>query len=238
MAAWTPDVSMPRIDAIEASQRTFLQRVFGWMAAGLGVTGAIALWVSQPEVLRPMLERGGRGLFIGLMIAELVLVVVISGAVTKMKAGLATGLFLLYSALNGVTLAPLLFVYTQASVSAAFFAAGGTFAACAAYGYFTKADLSKLGSILFMVLVGAVIATVVNLFVRSTGFDRVLTYLMIFVFVGLTAFHTQKLKDVHRNGIEGGQADRALAIQGALLLYLDFINLFVLMLKVLGRPRD
>jgi FtsH-binding integral membrane protein len=228
---------MPRIDAIEASQRTFLQRVFGWMGGGLAITGAIALWVSQPHVFGAIYGRGGNGLFLGLLVAEFILVFAISGAVTKMKAGLATGLFLLYSALNGMTLAPLMLIYTEASVSAAFLAAAGTFAACAAYGYVTKVDLSKIGSILMMVLIGAVIATLVNLFVRSTGLDRVLTYVMILVFVGLTAFHTQKLKEVHRNGIEGGQSDRALAIQGALLLYLDFINLFILMLKVLGKRR-
>jgi uncharacterized protein len=238
MTTWTPDASMPRIDAIEASERTFLQRVFGWMAAGLGITGAIALWISQPDVL-PAVYGGRSWLLIGLFIAQLLLVFAISGAVSKLKPGLATGLFLVYSGLSGMTLAPLIAIYTEASVSAAFLAAAGTFAACAAYGYFTKTDLTKFGGIMAMLLIGGVIATAVNLFlVKSAGLDRVLTYVMIFVFVGLTAWDTQKLKDIHRNGTDGGTADRALAIQGALMLYLDFINLFLLLLKVLGKRRQ
>jgi uncharacterized protein len=235
MPTWTPDASMPRIDAIEASQRTFLQRVFGWMAGGLALTGAVAWTVGTNPDAFSSLFRGAGGIV--LILAYIGLAIGIGAAAGRAKAGLASFLFVAFSVVTGLLLAPIFVVYAHSMVATAFFVSAGTFGACAIYGAVTKVDLTKFGSLCAMALIGAIIGTIVNWFVKSSSFDWFLTYLLVFVFMGLTAWDVQKLKAYHRNGIEGGQADRSMAIGGALMLYLDFVNLFLLILKILGKSR-
>ncbi len=237
MNGWSQDMAMPSMAVIEASERTFMQRVFGWMAGGLALTGLVSWWVSTQEGLVKGLFGGGGGMIL-VFVAYIGLAIGLQVAAAKAKAGLAAALFVLFSAVTGLMLAPIFLVYTHASIANAFFVTAGTFGACALYGALTKVDLTKFGGICTMLLIGVIIASLVNLFLRSPGLYWITTYIAIFVFVGLTAWDVQKLKAYHRNGIEGVAADRAMGISGALMLYLDFINLFVLLVSVLGRRRD
>jgi FtsH-binding integral membrane protein len=228
--------AMPTVRTIEAAERTFVQRVFGWMGGGLLLTGLIAWYVGAR--VDWVVSLVSSGLIWVLMIAELVLVFAVGRAANRMSATLASSLFLLYSALNGVTLSVIFVAYTQATIASAFLASALTFGAAATYGAVTKKDLSSFGGFMVMGLIGIVIASVVNLFLRSEGLHWLLTYAGVFVFIGLAAWDMQKIKHMHRNGVEGTAGDRALAIGGALALYLDFINLFLLMLRILGRSKE
>ena len=231
--------ALPSVGRLEEAGRTFLPRVFAWMGAGLLLTALVAWYVGSDPARVASIFGAGRGVLIGLIVVQLGLVLVLSGLVRNLAPGLAAGLFLVYSAVTGLTLSLLLLAYTAESIASAFFASSGTFAASAAYGYWTKKDLSTFGSLCFMGLVGIVIASVVNLFTKSSGLSLVLAYLGVFVFIGLTAWDLQKLKRWHREAAtaEGTPEDRRLAIQGALALYLDFINLFLFMLRILGKRR-
>jgi FtsH-binding integral membrane protein len=233
------DATLPSVGRLEEAGRTFLPRVFSWMGAGLLVTALIALYVGSDPARFGAVFGGRPALIWILLLAQLGLVVAISGMVRNLAPGTAATLFVVYSALNGLTLAAIFLAYTAESIAATFFASSATFGAAAAYGYVTKKDLSSFGSLCFMGLIGVVVASVANWFLRSTGLAAVITYLGVFVFVGLTAWDTQKLKRWHREAgtAEGTPEDRRLAIQGALALYLDFLNLFLLMLRVLGRQR-
>jgi FtsH-binding integral membrane protein len=238
MSDWRTE-TLPSVGRLEEAGRTFLPRVFGWMGVGLLVTALVAWYVgSDPERVASVFGAG-RGVVWILMIAQLGLVVVLSGVVRNLSPGLAGALFLLYSGLTGLTFSVLLLVYTMESIAAAFFASSATFGASAAYGYVTKKDLSSFGSLCFMGLIGIVIASVANFFFRSEGLNRILSYLVVFVFIGLSAWDMQKLKRWHREAgtAEGTPEDRRLAIQGALALYLDFINIFIAILSILGKRR-
>ena len=215
---------------------TFFNAVYAWMCVGLATTAVVAWWVSGNESLMRSIFSGGT--FIILILAELGLVFAISYAVNKISAPAATALFVLYSALNGLTLSVILIVYPLGTIGMAFFATAGMFGAMSLVGFVTKRDLSGLGSILFMALLGLIIASVINIFVASTAFDWFITYALIAVFLGLTVYDTQKLKQI-AYATEGNHAMAArMAIVGSLALYLDFINLFLLILRVLGRSRD
>jgi FtsH-binding integral membrane protein len=227
---------MPGLGRYEVAERTFFHRVFGWMGGGLLLTALVAWYFGTPERFASIFGAG-RGVFFVLVIAQLGLVFAINSAIRRLSEGWAASLFVVYSALMGLTLSSIFLVYTTGSIASAFFASGGTFAAAGIYGAVTKKDLTSFGGFLFMALIGLVIATVVNLFVHSSGLTLVLSYVGVFVFIGLTAFDVQKLKAWHQNGVEGGGADRALAIGGALTLYLDFINLFIYMLRIMGDRR-
>ncbi len=216
-------------------QISFFPRVYNWMAAGLGLTALVSLLTAaSPAMLQ--LIFGNRLIFFGLIIAELALVVTISGAIRRLSAFAATGLFLLYSALSGVTFASIFVVYTQSSIAGAFFVTAGTFGVMSLYGHLTRRDLTSWGSFLFMGLVGVILASVVNLFLHSEMVYWVSTYAGILVFVGLTAYDTQKLKMLARAGLSGEERQKA-AIIGALQLYLDFVNLFLMLLRIFGRRR-
>jgi len=147
-------------------------------------------------------------------------------------------LFTLYSVVNGATLSIILLAYTQESVTQVFFITAGTFAAMSAVGYLTKRDLSSVGRILFMALIGLIIATVVNIFWKNSGFMAILNYLGVLIFVGLTAYDTQKIKNMLLTAEDGGEVGQKMALLGALTLYLDFINLFLYLLRILGKARD
>jgi hypothetical protein len=175
-------------------------------------------------------------LFFGLIIAELALVFVISARIQRMQASTATGLFILYSVLNGVTLSFIFLIYTRASIASTFFVCAATFVACSIYGWTTKRDLTSMGGFLMMGLIGIIIASVVNIFVRSSAMHMIISYIGVLVFVGLTAYDTQNLKAmaVSQPTDAGASVVRKGAILGALKLYLDFINLFLMLLRILG----
>jgi len=216
----------------------FMRGVYGWMSAGLLVTAATAVYTASSQAMMQLIF-GNSMLLMVLLIAEVGLVFAISGAINRLSAGMATGLFLLYSALNGVTLSAIFVVYSGAAISKAFFTAAGMFGAMSIYGYTTKKDLSSWGSFLFMGLIGVVIASVVNIFLKSSGLDFVLSGVGVLVFVGLTAYDTQRLRYMAETAPLGdATALRRGAILGALQLYLDFINLFLMLLRFFGGNRE
>jgi FtsH-binding integral membrane protein len=217
----------------------FIRSVYNWMAIGLGLTGFTAYYVSNSESLMRLIF-GNQLLFFGLIIGELMLVFSLAGRAHKMQASTATGLFILYAALNGVTLSVIFLIYTRASITSTFFICAATFIACSIFGMTTKRDLTSLGGFMTMGLIGIIIASVVNLFVRSSGMSMIISYVGVLVFVGLTAYDTQKLKTMaisQPDGLEAGVVRKG-AILGALSLYLDFINLFLMLLRILGSNRS
>ena len=219
-----------------AATASFFPKVYGWMTAGLALTALAALFTLTSEGLL-QLVFGNRLVFYGLIIGELGLVIALSAAINRISSLVATLMFLLYSALNGVTFAGIFLMYTSSSIASTFMVASGTFAAMGAYGYATKRDLTGWGSFLFMGLIGVVIASLVNLFLQSAMITWVTTYIGVFVFVGLTAYDTQKLKRIGEGGFADGEAQKKAAILGALTLYLDFINLFLMLLRIMGNRR-
>ena len=217
-------------------QRTFVLKVYGWMAAGLMITGIVALFTIQIPGLLEILFSS-RFVFLGLFVVQLGLVVWLSARVEKMSATTATLVFLGYSALTGITLSAIFLVYTAESLASTFFVTAGTFGLMCAYGYTTRRDLSALGSFMMMGLIGLIIASVVNIFLNSSTVYWITTYVGILIFVGLTAYDTQKIKMMSGLSVEGGEVEQKGAIIGALTLYLDFINLFLLLLRVMGNRR-
>jgi len=228
-------VSLSR-DQAQIYVNEFIRSVYNWMAIGLALTGFVAYYVSQSETMLRLI-LGNRMIFFGLIIAQLALVFSISARVQKMQASTATGLFVLYAALNGAMLSVIFLVYARSSIVSTFFICAATFIACSIYGMTTKRDLTSLGGFMMMGLFGIIIASVVNLFVRSTGMSMIISYIGVFVFIGLTAYDTQKLKSMALSqpaGLEAGIVRKG-AILGALSLYLDFINLFLMLLHIFGR---
>ena len=217
----------------------FIRSVYNWMAIGLSLTGFVAYYVSNSEFLLRLIF-GNQLVFFGLIISELVLVFSLATRVNKMQASTATGMFILYAALNGATLAAIFLIYTRSSITSTFFICAATFVACSIYGMTTKRDLTSLGGFMTMGLIGIIIASVVNLFIRNSGMSLIISYIGVVVFVGLTAYDTQKLKTMAVSQPAGLEANvvRKGAIMGALTLYLDFINLFLMLLRILGSGRE
>ena len=217
---------------------SFVTRVFQWMTGSLAITAIVALLVARtPAVYKTIF--GNPALLIGLVIAELAMVVAISWGINRISAATAGALLVLYSAVNGLTLSVIFLVYTATSVTATFFVCAGLFGVMSVYGYVTKKDLTAIGSLCIMGLVGIIIASIVNMFVASSGMYWAITYIGVFVFIGLTAYDTQKIKQMALSvdGQQAGETAQKAAILGALALYLDFINLFLLLLRLLGRER-
>ena len=215
----------------------FLSKVFLWMALGLAVTTAGSFWLlSQHDLFVAVVKN--QWIFIGLVVAELALVFWLSAKLMSMSAGLATTLFLAYSFLNGVTLSPIFMIYTGASVMTTFAVTAGTFFFFSLYGFTTKRDLTSMGGLMMMGLIGVILASVVNVFAKSSTLDWVITFIAIAVFMGLIAWDTQKLKAMHAMGFESPDAERKMTIIGALALYLDFVNLFIQLLRIFGKRRD
>lgn len=206
--------------------------VYRWMTLGLALTALVAYSIASSEEALHVVV-GNRIVFFGLIIAELGLVIAISAAANRLSAAAAGGLFLLYSALNGATLAVILLLYTGSSVALAFVSTAGTFGAMSVFGTVTRRDLSSWGSFLMMGLIGVVIASVVNIFLHSGMMSFVISCVAVVVFTGLAAYDTQKLRALARAG--GGAA--AMPVNGALALYLDFVNLFLALLRLFGRRR-
>lgn len=227
------NIHYPRTaDQIAIDRNTLIRQVYAWMGGGLMVTALMAMvTVSSPAILNAVF--GNRLVFYGLVLGELGLVVAISGAINRLSAGAASLLFVLYAALNGITMSVIFAVYTAQSVASTFVITAATFGVMSAYGYLTRRDLTGWGSFLFMGLIGVVIASLVNIFTRSSAASWVISAVGVIVFTGLTAYDTQKIKAMAASGAEG----RKPAILGALTLYLDFINLFLMLLRLLGNRR-
>jgi len=223
-------------DAVAAEQQRFMVKVYNWMTAGLAVTGAMAYFVSHSETMMSLL-LGNQILFFLLIIGQLGLVFYLAGWVQNMSASLATGVFMLYAGLNGLTFSLIFLAYTASSITTAFLVTAGTFAAMSVYGYTTKKDLTSWGSFLFMGLIGIIIASLVNMFFQNAMIYWITTYAGVLIFVGLTAYDTQKIKMMNVIGNEGTEEDQKEAISGALTLYLDFINLFLMLLRIMGDRR-
>jgi len=227
------DINYPKSpDRTIIVQNALIRQVYAWMGAGLLVTALMAFFtVSTPVLLNGVV--GNRLVFYGLMIGELGLVIALSAAINRLSAAAATFMFIAYSALNGITLSVIFLVYTADSISSTFLVTAGMFGAMSAYGYMTRRDLTSWGSFLFMGLIGVVIASVVNIFMRNNSISWIISGVGVIVFTGLTAYDTWKIKTFAAGGAEG----RKPAILGALTLYLDFINLFLMLLRFLGRRR-
>ena len=212
-----------------------MRKVYVWMTLALVLTGITAYGVaSSPSLMMTIFQTPA--IMWGLIIAELAIVIAISAAINRLSLTTATLLFVLYSVLNGATLSLIFAVYTMSSIANVFFITAGTFGVMAAYGYFTKRDLSSWGKLLLMALIGLIIATLVNVFlVKSSGFDLILCYAGVLIFVGLTAYDTQKIKQMLAMQTDMGEGAQKVALLGALSLYLDFINLFLYLLRIFGR---
>lgn len=229
-------ITRPRAEVLV---NDFVRSVYNWMAFALALTGFVAFYVSHsPSIMR--LIFGNPMIFFVLIFAQLGLVFAISGRVNRMSAGTATSLFVMYAALNGVTLSFIFLAYTSTSIASTFFICAGTFVGCSIYGWTTKKDLTSWRGFLMMGLIGIIIASLVNMFIRSSGMSIIISYIGVIVFVGLTAYDTQKLKNmalVQPAGLDGGVVRKG-AILGALSLYLDFIMLFLMLLRIFGQGRD
>ena len=230
----------PRSDSIvqpRAGLQTYMAQVYGWMTVGLLLTAFVAWYAANSAAVMVLLFTN-RVFLIGLIIAQLALVIVLSAMIQKLSAGVTTMLFMLYSALTGLTLSSIFIVYTAASIASTFVVTAGMFGAMSLFGDTTKRDFSGVGNMLFMALIGIVLASLVNFWLKSEALMWAVTYIGVIVFVGLTAYDTQKLKNM------GEQIDtrdtsnlRKYSILGALTLYLDFINLFLMLLRIFGNRR-
>lgn len=212
-------------------------KVYLWMTMALIITGITACYVAHSQTLL-MAIFTNQILFWGLIIAEFGLVIALSAAINKLSLTVATLMFVLYSLVNGATMSFIFLAYTESSVTSVFLITAGTFAAMAAFGYFTKTDLTSMGKILMMALIGVIIATIVNIFTKSEGLTLILNYVGVLVFVGLTAYDSQKIKQMLQTAPDASEGSQKIALLGALSLYLDFINLFLYLLRILGSRRD
>lgn len=224
---YAPSVSFP----------VLMRKVYTWMTLAMVITGITAYGVAtSPAILEAIFTN--RMLFWGLIIAEFGLVFGISGMINKLGLATATLMFIAYSIINGALLSTIFLLYTMQSIGTVFFITAGTFGIMALIGYTTKTDLTSLGKMLFMALIGIIIATVVNIFVSSTGLQMVISYIGVIIFVGLTAYDSQKIKHMLMTQNSADEGAQKLALLGALTLYLDFINLFIYLLRIFGSRRD
>lgn len=235
---WLDVDSLRRSDfSMSSAFPALMRKVFLWMTLALAITGLTAFGVATNPAL-VSLVFSSKLMFWGLVIVEFGLVMAISGAINKLSLQTATLLFILYSVVNGITLSVIFLAFSMSVIATTFFVTAGTFGVMALVGYTTKTDLTSMGKLLFMALLGIVIATVVNLFVGSTGLDLVISYVGVLVFVGLTAYDTQKIKEMLQTAPDAGSSMQKLSLLGALTLYLDFINLFLYLLRIFGNNKD
>lgn len=222
--------------SVTAQTNAVMKRVYVRMFIGLLISAFVSLGVaSSPAALAFFF--GNKLVFWGMIIAMFVMAWVIPGRLNKMSTGTCIALFCLYSALMGAWIAPIFIVYRLGTIVYTFFITAGTFGAMSVYGYFTKSDLSRMGSYLIMALFGLLIAIVVNIFVASSALDWVISIVGVLIFVGLTAWDTQQVKQLASANLDPALADK-LATMGAMNLYLDFINLFLFLLRIFGGGRD
>jgi FtsH-binding integral membrane protein len=219
-----------------AVQRTFMARVFGWMTIGLLTTALVALGIDAFQLQKALVANSG--VFMVLLFVQLGIALGMSFLINKIPAPVAAGLFLLYSVVTGVVFSILFLIYTHASIAGTFFVTAGMFGTMAAIGYTTKKDLTSMGSLLFMALIGLVIASLVNMFLHSSGLSWLISFAGVIIFTGLTAYDTQRIKQSYAAGEYGTATFEKTAVYGAFALYLDFINLFIYLLRFMGSRRD
>lgn len=220
--------------SMSAAFPVLMRKVYVWMTLALVITGFTSYGVAtSPGILQAIYTN--QILFWGLIIAEFALVIGVSAAINRLSLTVATLMFILYSVINGALLSYIFLVYTASSIATVFFITAGTFAAMALIGYTTKTDLTSMGKMLFMALIGLIIATIVNMFIKSSGFTLILSYVGVLIFVGLTAYDSQKIKQMLLQAPDAGEGAQKVALLGALTLYLDFINLFLYLLRIFGR---
>ena len=220
--------------AMSSAFPVLMRKVYVWMTLALVITGFTAYGVAtSPGILQAIF--GNKILFLGMIIAELVLVIGVSAAINRLSLATATLMFILYSVINGALLSSIFLIYTASSIATVFFITAGTFGTMALIGYTTKTDLTSIGKYLFMALIGLIIATVVNVFIKSEGFTYILSYIGVLIFVGLTAYDSQKIKQMLMQAPDAGEGAQKIALLGALTLYLDFINLFIYLLRIFGK---
>lgn len=230
------DFSTEQQSMVSEAFPILMRKVYIWMALALLITGMTAYYVATNQALLTAILTN-KVLFYGLMIAELALVVGVSAAINRLSLLVATILFILYSVINGATMSIIFLIYEVSSIATVFFITAGTFGTMAVIGYTTKNDLSSMGRIMFMGLIGLVIATIVNIFLKSPAMTMILSYIGVIVFVGLTAWDSQKIKQMLMQAPDAGEVAQKIALLGALSLYLDFINLFLYLLRIFGRRR-
>jgi FtsH-binding integral membrane protein len=221
---------------VAAENAAFMRKVYAFMAAGLLATGLTALLVASSETALQLIF-GNRIVFYGLLFGELAMVWSFSSLAQRMSAVGAGALFFAYAIMNGLTLSVIFLVYTASSISLTFFVTAGTFGAMSLYGLVTRRDLTSVGNFMMMGLIGLIIASLVNLFLQSPMIYWLTTCMGVLIFVGLTAYDTQKIKELNVIGNAGTDEDHKEAIHGALILYLDFVNLFLYLLRIFGRRR-
>ncbi len=223
-----------RAAEIDVGLREYMLRVYNYMASGLALTGAVAYGMTLSETAMQLIF--GTPLFWVVALAPLGFVFYLSSRMDRIQASTAQTLFWIFSALMGMSLASIFIVYTGTSIARVFFITAGTFAGMSLYGYTTKRDLTGLGSFMFMGLIGIIIASLVNLFLQSSGLQFMISVIGVLVFVGLTAYDTQSIKNIY-SGTDSDEVQSKKAIMGALRLYLDFINLFIMLLHLFGARR-
>jgi uncharacterized protein len=222
---------------LRLAQSNFITKVYAWMSMALVISALAAVYVASSPALQNII-LGNRLVFYILIFGELGLVMFISAGLQRMSAMTATLLFVLYSLVNGLTLSVIFLVYSGASIASTFLITAGTFGAMSMYGYTTKRDLTQIGSLLIMALIGILIASIVNIFVASSALYWIISYIGVAIFIGLTAYDTQKIKELGASGFDTSEGMRKVAILGALTLYLDFINLFLFLLRIFGGRRN
>lgn len=233
MENYQNEISAPR-ELDKSVAATFMRSVYYWMAGALTITGLTAMLVANSPAMMELIFSSS-ALVWGLLIGELVLVMILSAAINRLSFSTATFLFIIYSALNGVTLSCIFVLYTKESIASTFFITAGMFVALALYGTVTKKDLSGIGRFLFMTLIGLIIASIVNIFMQSTMLYWITTAAGVVIFAGLTAYDAQKIQQIAAEAVEINESTQKVALLGALSLYLDFINLFLYLLRIFGR---
>ena len=230
-------VSQNRDLEMQAAFPVLMRKVYTWMTLALVLTGLTAYGVAtSPGIMMALYSNSA--LMWGLVIAEFALVIGISAAINRLSLATATLMFVAYSVINGAMLSSIFMIYTAASIASVFFITAATFAVMALIGYTTKTDLTSVGKLLFMALIGLVIATIVNMFIGSSTLTMICSYVGVLIFVGLTAYDSQKIKNMLMQVPDAGESSQKLALLGALTLYLDFINLFIYLLRIFGDRRD
>ncbi len=220
--------------AAKAAQSALFRSVYLWMTLALAITGFTAMYIAKSYTFLEMIAQNSM-MFWGLLIAEIGLVMYLSARIQRISFTTATLLFIAYSIVNGLTLSILFMVYTMSSIATTFFITAGTFGAMALFGYITKKDLTRIGSLCGMAAIGLIIAMIVNMFLHNSMMDMVISGIGVLVFVGLTAYDSQKIKQMLTgNDIEINETTQKIALMGALTLYLDFINLFIYLLRLFG----
>ena len=223
--------------SLQEQLANFMYKVYGLMGLAFTITAATAYYISQnPALYKPILTRSG--IFFLVILVQFLIVIAITLLLPRISVAMATILFFLYAISMGITCSVIFLIYQMSSIYIAFLVSAGMFSAMALYGYFTRTDLSSLGNIFLMALIGLFIGLLVNLFLKSSLFDMILSAVGVIIFTALTAYDTQRIKYMGRLMLAEGQAASKVAIVGALTLYLDFINLFLFILNLTGRRRD